>query len=98
MKFLVLTKRRPNPLPVEAMEPARKWVQTRLANKTLDCCYGLVTGGGVSIVNADSHESLMKTLMEYPVARYVDFEIHALCDIEALFEEAEMLAGAAAGH
>ena len=92
MKFLVVTKRRATPLPVNTMEPARKWIGDKLADRTMDCCYGLVNGGGVSITNANSHEQLMTILMEYPAARFVEFEITPLCDINALFTEAETLA------
>jgi hypothetical protein len=92
MKYLVVTKRRPNPLPVETMEPARDWIQVMLANGTLDCCYGLLNGGGVSIMNADSHDHLLKLLMEYPESRWVDFEIQGLCDINKIFQQAEELA------
>ena len=92
MKFLITTKRRTNPLPVETMEPARNWINAKLRDGTLDCCYGLVTGGGVSIANAKSHEDLMKMLMEYPESRYVDFEVQDLCDVNVLFREAEALA------
>ncbi len=92
MKFLVITKRRSSPLPVETMEPARDWINARLSDKTLDCCYGLLNGGGVSIMNADSHDHLAKLLMEYPESRWVDFDIHGLCDINELFRNAERLA------
>lgn len=92
MKFLIVTKRRANPLPIETMEPARVWIKTMLQNGTLDCCYGFLNGGGISIMNAKSHEDLMRLLMEYPESRWVDFEIQGLCDINTMFEEAEKLA------
>ncbi len=92
MKFLVITKRRPNPLPIETMEPARQWINAGLKDGTLDCCYGFLNGGGISIMNANSHEDLVKMLMDYPESRWVGFDIHGLCDINMLFEHAEKLA------
>ncbi len=92
MKFLIITKRRASALPVETMEPARNWIKARLADKTLDCCYGFLNGGGISIMNAKSHEDLVKLLMDYPESRWVDFDIHGLCDIDMLFDHAEKLA------
>jgi hypothetical protein len=82
MKFLVTTT--PNRLqvpPVALMEAAKAWINARLADKTFDCCYGFATGGGFSIVNADSPERVAQLLMEYPAYMGSDWKVDPLCDI-----------------
>jgi len=96
MKYLVITKRRHIPLPASTMEPARHWIHEQITASKLDCCYGM-PGGGISIANAKSHDELMRMLMSYPDARYVDYEIHPLCEIDIVFDEAEALAARGCG-
>ena len=63
LKFLVTTTpRRLQIPPVALIEAARAWINARLADKTIDCCYGFMTGGGVSIINADAPETIAQLL------------------------------------
>jgi hypothetical protein len=96
MKYLVIARRRHVPLPVDTLEPTRLWIQDRVADHDLDCCYGMPSGG-ISIANANSRDELTDMLRDYPEAEYVDFEIHPLCDIDTVFTEAELLAERRAG-
>ena len=57
-----------------------KWVPAQVESGLAECCYGYVTGGGVSIVSADSHEHAMKHLLEYPLHGFAEFTIQPLCD------------------
>ncbi len=82
MKFLVTTTpRRLQVPPAALLEAGKAWINARLADKTFDCCYGLVTGGGISIVNAESHEKLQALLMSYPAFFLADWKIDPLCDM-----------------
>ena len=97
MKFLVtVTPRRLQMPPVAVIDKAIAWIKGTIADKTVDCCYGFMTGGGVSIFNADSTDSMMKLLMNYPGYPYVDFKVEALCDINAALEQVKAMAKRAA--
>ena len=58
----------------------KEWVNTKLADGTLDCAYSFPAGGGFFIFNADSNEGLTKLLVDFPLRPLTEFEIHALCD------------------
>jgi hypothetical protein len=82
MKFLVTTMpRRLQIPPIAVMEGAKAWINARLADKTMDCCFGFVAGGGVCIINADSPEKVAQLLMEYPAYMGSDWKVEPLCDI-----------------
>ncbi len=89
MTFLVTTTpRRLQVPPVALMEAAKAWINARIADKTMDCCYGLITGGGVCIINADSAEKVAQLLMEYPAYMAADWKVDALCDINKNLDQA----------
>ncbi len=58
----------------------KEWVNKKLADGTLDCAYSFPAGGGFFIFNADSHEDLMRLLVEFPLRPLSEFEIHSACD------------------
>lgn len=70
------------------MESAKAWINARLADKTIDCCYGFTTGGGFSIINADSPERIAQLLMEYPAYMGSDWKVEPLCDINKNLDQA----------
>ena len=80
MKFLLTATPRPVPPPPALIDEAKRWVLAQVQSGVADCCYGYVTGGGVAIVNADSHEDAMKHLLEYPLYGFAEFTIQPLCD------------------
>ena len=89
MGFLVTTTpRRLQARPVALMEAAKAWINARLADKTMDFCYGFTTGGGVCIINADSGEKIAQLLMEYPAYMVADWKVDALCDINKNLDQA----------
>jgi hypothetical protein len=82
MKFLIMaTPRRLQLPPVGMIETAKAWLNAEIASKRIDCCYGFVTGGGVCVMNADSHEAVTQWLMEYPAFMGSDWKVEPLCDI-----------------
>jgi muconolactone delta-isomerase len=81
MKYLVtLTPRRLQMPTVALIEAAQAWLKARMTDKTMDCCYGFVAGGGVAIISAESPEKLAQILMEYPAYFMADWKIDPLCD------------------
>lgn len=89
MKFLVTsTPRRLQIPPVALMEAAKAWINARLADKTMDFCYGFASGGGVCIITADSPEKVAQLLMEYPAYMGSDWKVDALCDINMNLDQA----------
>jgi len=85
MKFLVFARLRiganiPEENVPALFKEAREWISESLANGTADCVYNLPAGGGVAIVNADSHEILTEILSIYPLQPWVQYEVHPLSD------------------
>ncbi len=72
------------------------WLKARAKDKSIDCSYGFMTGGGISICNADSHETMYRLLMSYPLYAYGDYKVDALCNIATTFEEVKAMAQRAA--
>jgi muconolactone delta-isomerase len=108
MKFLVtVTPRQVAPMPpgaiAEALSAQRDWLRQKLEDGTLDCAYGLIGGGGVGIVNADSVEEMHALLVGSPAFPVGEYEVRPLGDfsetidagIAALRRAASMLPGPA---
>jgi len=93
MKFLINTKSRighnafkPED-PQAVFQAAHAWNKARLEDGSIDCVYGFTDGrGGISIVNADSHEKLLSMIRSSPMYHYIDYEIQPLCDLELLWQ------------
>jgi len=86
MKFLVFARLRiganiPEENVAALLPQTREWISERLANETFDCAYNLPAGGGVAIVNADSHEILTEILSAYPLQPWIQYEVHPLSDV-----------------
>jgi muconolactone delta-isomerase len=89
MKFLVFSKSRTGQNPPESVDlfqQTQDWMSARLADGTLDCAYNLPAGGGVAIVNADSHEALTEVLSSYPLQPWTSYEVHPLSDVKHVFD------------
>ncbi len=65
---------------INYLETTKKWVNSRLADGTLESAYSFPAGGGFFIANADSHEDLMKILVDFPLRPLSDFEVHVISD------------------
>ena len=86
MKFLVLATPGPIPPPVELVRSAQEWLDGRLSDGRIECCYGYAGGGGFSVTLADSHEELMDELLDYPLAGFVQFETRPLVGLDHAFK------------
>ncbi|MFL5827000.1 MAG: hypothetical protein ACJ76V_10795 [Thermoleophilaceae bacterium] len=108
MKFLVTVTPRPNPMIppqvlAEILKAQRGWLQAHLADGTFDCNYAFPSGGGMAVVNVDSHEALNELIYDAPAFGVTDIETKALADagaslanaIAALERASSMMAGTA---
>ncbi len=89
MKFLVFARPRPVAnLPENAVifQQTIDWINAGLADGTLDCAYNLPAGGGVAIINSDSHETLTEVLSSYPLQPWVGYEVYPLSDVRHVFD------------
>jgi len=99
MKFLVtVTPRRLQVPPVAVMEAAKAWLDANLADHTMDFVHAFITGGGVSVFNAESADAMMIKLMNYPAYPFADFKVEALCDIHKALDQVIAMARRAAGQ
>jgi len=85
MKYFVLAKRNTVPLPIEQAagmyQAAKQWVKAQLANGRFDGHYIFSElGGGFAITNADSHEEVTDSLLEYPLYPFFNWEVKPLSD------------------
>jgi hypothetical protein len=88
MKFLITTTPRRLQVPPAALiEAAKAWIDAKLADKTFDCCYAFMTGGGFSVSNADSADAMLSQLLSYPAYSFADWKIDALCDIDLAMDQ-----------
>ena len=91
MKFLVIGRPRDGAPklenPLEVSRAAQASIQKALKDGSFDCCYNLVSGGGVSISNAKSHEELWENLRSYPLYTQLTWEVLPLVDIKYVFDK-----------
>jgi len=102
MKFFVRSQRNVVPMPPERAvglyQGAKAWINTRVADGTIDCVYSFSDlSGGMSIGNADSPEELLDLLVDYPLWPFFGWEIKPVSDfdhaMDKLTEFAKKLAG-----
>ncbi|HIB83778.1 MAG TPA: hypothetical protein EYO59_04020 [Chromatiaceae bacterium] len=93
MKYLITISSRigtevPKPNdPPKLFAAVQAWNQLGLDEGRFDCVYGFSAGrGGVSIVNADSHEDLMRILRSSPMYHFANYDIQSLCDINTFWD------------
>lgn len=88
MKFLVIATPRPNPMIpppalAEILKAQRSWLQARRSDGTFECNYAFPNGGGMAVVNVDSHEALSEMVFDAPAFAVTDLEIKTLNDSDA---------------
>jgi muconolactone delta-isomerase len=94
MKFLVLQKPRVGPpltieqlkASSEALEASVKILKEGKEKGKIECFYGIAGGGGLGIVNVDSHEELSNRIQGLPITNFGQLEVYALVDLEAVSE------------
>ena len=94
MKFLLITQSRighkafkPDN-PGEVFRAANEWTTSHLESGSFDCVYGFADGrGGITIVNAASHEELLQLVRSSPMYHFMDYDIRPLCDLNVLWAQ-----------
>ena len=74
------------PPPVELVRSAQQWLHARLDDGTFECVYGMIDFRGLSVGTADSVESQMDLMLDYPLSPFVEFEVHPLVGVDDFFE------------
>ena len=90
MKYLLTCR------PIEEAAPPREavakirasmeWIEARLADGSMESTYLFPERGGIAIMNADSHDDLMKLLLDYPALTLYQWDIRPLADWRTGFE------------
>jgi hypothetical protein len=102
MKFLVLAKSRvgaPAPEnPVDLYKAAREAIKAALVDGSIDCVYQFAhPGKSMAIQDFDSAEEVWERLAAYPLAPFLEFEVHPLVDamyvLDKSIERMEKMAG-----
>jgi muconolactone delta-isomerase len=91
MKFMAMVTGIGTPIPPEQgadlVRANKEYVNERLADGTMECCYSFIDGSGFAIFNADSHEEAMDRIMEYPEFPFLIWEVKPLCDANHSFDK-----------
>jgi hypothetical protein len=98
MKFLTIVRPGPMPPPPDVVRAGQQWLHQKLDDGTFECVYSFVAAGGFSIGNADSIEGQMDLLGEYPLAPFVQYEVHPLVELDYAFEHVLALLDRAAAQ
>jgi hypothetical protein len=84
MKYLVIGKPRPIPLPpdqaINLYKAAIAWADNQIKSGKVDCLYTFPEGGGMAIGNVNSQEEAFDALLSYPLYGLFDWEVEALVD------------------
>jgi len=86
MKFLTIARPGPMPPPADVVRAAQQWVQEKRDDGTFECTYGFVEGGGLAIGIAPTVEGQMDLMLEYPLAPFVQYEVHPLIEADEGFQ------------
>lgn len=91
MKFLVIARPTqgaslPDEKALTVYQQAYDWLNAHITDGTFDCSYNLPAGGGLAIVNANSHETLTELLGAYPLQPWVAYEVLPLSDLKHSFD------------
>jgi hypothetical protein len=78
MKYLVTATPGPLPPSPELFDSAFEWLDAKQADGTFDCLYGFLEGGGISVVNADSHGAVLELMADYPLYGMSVWEVRPL--------------------
>lgn len=73
------------PPPIELVRSAQEWIDGRLSDGSMECCYAFAGGGGFSVIQAKSHEELMDEFLDYPLSAFAEFEVRPLVGLDHAF-------------
>ena len=86
MKYLIISKPGTNLIPREQgaalLRAGTEWIKAKLSDGTVDCTYNILGGGGMGIGNAESHEDILRELLDYPLYPFFTWEVTPLLDWE----------------
>jgi muconolactone delta-isomerase len=92
VKFLVTVTPKDTQLPPQAIAQIlarqREWMGQKLSDGTMETAYAFTTGGGISIVNAESAEALNAALLSAPAFPIATFNVTPLADISTALSSA----------
>ena len=82
MKYLVISKGESmlHESKKETIAKAKDILQKAMESGKVEACYGLVAGGTVWVINADSHAALARGLRAYNLASAHDVEVYPIVD------------------
>lgn len=82
MKYLVISKGPSLAIDAkgENVQKAKEVLQKAMDAGKVEACYGLVAGGTVWVINADSHGALARGLMAYNLTSAHDVEVYPIVD------------------
>ena len=64
----------------------KDWLNARIADGTVEVGYGIVGGGGIGVVNVESHEEMHEQLVSSPAFPITDYDVRALADLNTTME------------
>lgn len=82
MKYLIISKGESmlHGAKKENLAKAKDVLEKAMESGKVEACYGLVAGGTVWVINADSHGALARGLREYNLASAHDVEVYPIVD------------------
>ena len=63
---------------VDFLRRSKEWINQKMAEGVLESAYSFTAGGGFLIFNVDSHEELIKHLIDFPMYCLSEFTVHPL--------------------
>ncbi len=66
----------------------KQWLEAKQADGTIESIYSFPAGGGVTVVNADSHEELMNVIRDFPLFPFLDWDVRPLVETSDSFDSA----------
>lgn len=68
------------------LQASKAWIDSKLADGTLDFVYNFFSGGGVSVGNAESHEKILADMLSYPMYPFFDWDVEPLLEWKGSFD------------
>jgi len=88
MKYLIISKGPSLSIngTKEHLQKAKETLQKGMDSGKVEACYGLVSGGTVWVINADSHAALARGLRKFHLSDVHDVEVMPILDGMAAIE------------
>jgi muconolactone delta-isomerase len=90
MKFVVIVTPGDVPMPpgmiADLLAAQKDWLNARIADGTVEVGYAIVGGGGIGVVNVDSHEEMHELLVSSPGFAIANYEVRPLADLDTTMD------------